>query len=450
MASPSIAIIGAGPAGLTLALLLLKSLPNPTSTSTDDLNITIYDLDPSAHARNRQGGSLDLHPQTGLLALKKCGLWEKALPYLRDEGEEMVIADCNGTEFLHMREAKEMGAAAEGKWDQRPEIDREKLKELLLEGVGEGRVKWGKKVRGVRGEEGGGMLEFEDGSMAGPFDMVVGADGAFSKVRKTLTDVSPVYSGICGVHGTIERPNEEFPEVSRLVGRGSYFSYWDERALMGQRSGDESIRIGCWFRREKDYVEGVFKKKGHSVEAIKDTLLDEYEAWIDEMKDMVRACSSFQPWVLYELPVGHTWEHRKGFTLIGDAAHLCTPFAGLGVNAAMKDALELSELIVKAVCGGKLSLDEAVAQYEKDMFPRGQEVQEHTMRNKTTMFSKEGPVTFMTTMVGVIGQEIGWPLDKGVLRWIPISKMAYASFWLQGKFGTLRRWLREIFWKKRR
>ena len=53
-----------------------------------------------------------------------------------------------------------------------------------------------------------------------------------------------------------------------------------------------------------------------------------------------------KPWNLYELPVGHTFEHKQGYTLISDAAHLMTPFAGKGVNAGMKDALELSSTIV--------------------------------------------------------------------------------------------------------
>jgi 2-polyprenyl-6-methoxyphenol hydroxylase-like FAD-dependent oxidoreductase len=441
---PSIAIIGAGPAGLTLALLLLKSRPSRAS-----LTITIFDLDPSATARAHQGGTLDLHPQTGLAALKKCGLWEKALSYLRYDGEEMVIADCNGTEFLHVRDAKELDVSGKGKWDQRPEIDREKLKELLLEavmGCG-GEVRWGKKARSVVIGDEGQRVEFGDGEVEGPFDLVVGADGAWSKVRHALTDVRPRYSGICGVHGTIARPNEEFPEISKMVGRGSYFSYWGEKALMGQRLGDESIQVSCWSKRDKAFIEGVFKEMGDDLEATKGALLSEFPEWIEEMRDWVRACSSFQPWSLYELPVGHNWEHRKGLTLIGDAAHLCSPFAGLGVNAAMKDALDLSDWIIKSI-SGEITLDEAIAQFEQEMFPRMKEVQEHTMRNKLTMFSKEGPVTFMTTMVGVIGQEVGWPIDKGVLRWIPISKMAYVAFLTQGKLGTIRRWLRETFMTK--
>lgn len=439
--TPSIAIVGAGPAGLTLAKLLLVSAP--------DINLTIYELDTSPKSRAYQGGTLDLHPQTGLLALKKCGLWDAALPFLRYEGEELVIGDKNGTKYVHMKEAPEMDKR-KGKWDQRPEIDREKLKEILLEGVGEDRVRWGTKVKKVTVEEdsGRGSLEFENGNVEGPFDLTVGADGAFSKVRNVLTDVKPRYSGICGVESGIARPRESCPEVDKMVGRGSYFAYSGGRTLMGQRMGDNSIKIGTWVRRDKEWVERLWKEKGNNLEDIRDVLLEEYKDWTDEQRDWIRAGERFKPWALWELPVGHTWEHRHGFTLLGDAAHLCTPFAGLGVNAAMKDALDLSELIVESVSDKGLSLDEAVAKYEKTMFPRAHEVQARTMQNKEGGFRSDAPLGFMSGMIGVIAKETGWPLDKGVLKWMPITKMAYSAFWFMGISGAFKRWLSEMLWPR--
>lgn len=64
--------------------------------------------------------------------------------------------------------------------DARPEIDREKLKNMLLNSVlklaGEGIVKWGKQLQSI--DVADGVLTFKDGSRAGHFDLVVGADGA--------------------------------------------------------------------------------------------------------------------------------------------------------------------------------------------------------------------------------------------------------------------------------
>ncbi len=442
---PSIAIVGAGPAGLTLAKLLLISSLFATPDSPG-INLTIYELDTSPKSRAYQGGTFDLHPQTGLLALKKCGLWDAALPWLRYEGEELVIGDKNGMEYVHMKEAPKVG----DKWDQRPEIDREKLKELLLEGVGERRVNWGRKLKRVVVEEGAGKgkLEFEDGKVEGPFDLIVGADGAFSKVREVLTDVRPRYSGICGVECGISKPKDTCPKVDKMVGRGSYFAYSGGRTLMGQRMADDSIKVAAWLRREKEWVKQLWKEHGDNLEAIREVLLEEYAEWAHEIRDWIRVGERFRPWVLWELPVGHTWKYRQGFTLLGDAAHLCTPFAGLGVNAAMKDALDLAELIVESVVRKELSLLDVVQRYEKEMFPRAHEVQARTMQNKERGFRSDAPIGFMSGMMAVVGQETGWPLDKGVLRWVPISKTAYGAFWLMGISGAVKRWLRETFWRR--
>lgn len=430
----SIAIVGAGPAGLTLAKLLLAS---PIS---DQINLSLYDLDASATSRFNQGGTLDLHSDSGLAALEKMGLMDAAKPHLRYEGEELVIADFNATKLVHIKEAPKIG----DHYDARPEIDRERLKELLLNAVGAERVKWGMKVAQVVEEAAGGVLEFADGNKDGPFDLIIGADGAWSKVRNVLTDVRPAYSDICGFEAHIDKPKEEHPGIDKMVGRGSYFAYTAGRSLTAQRMGNESIKLGMWKKAEPTWPEKVLGQQGMADENIKEKMVEEFKDWVPEMQDWIKAGRRFKVWTLYELPVGHTWQHRKGYTLIGDAAHLATPFAGQGVNAAMKDALELAELIEGSVQGG-MNLDDAVEKYEIDMFPRAKKVQLDTMRNKVGMFAPAAPLTFALTMVAVIGEETGWPVDEGILRWIPISKIVYSFFWLYITLGALRRRGKDMF-----
>ena len=429
----SIAIVGAGPAGLTLARLLLVS---PIS---DQIDLGIYDLDASATSRFNQGGTLDLHSDSGLAALEKMGLMDAAKPHLRYEGEELVIGDLNATELLHMKEAPKIGG-----YDARPEIDRERLKELLLNGVGAERVKWGNKIAQVVEEAAGGVLAFADGSKEGPFDLIVGADGAWSKVRNVLTDVRPSYSGICGFEAHIDKPKEEYPEIDKMVGRGSYFAYSGGRSLTAQRMGNESIKVGIWKKAESNWPETVLGHKGVVDENVKDKIVEEFKEWVPKMQDWIKAGRQFKVWTLYELPVGHTWQHKQGYTLMGDAAHLATPFAGQGVNAAMKDALELAELIEGSVQGG-MHLDDAVEKYEVAMIPRAKKVQLDTMRNKVGMFAPAAPLTFVIAIVTVIGEETGWPVDAGILRWIPISKVVYAFFWSKTTLGALRRRGKDFF-----
>ena len=257
--------------------------------------------------------------------------------------------------------------------------------------------------------------------------------------------MKPQYSGICGFEGHIDEPSEA---ISKMVGRGSYFAYSDGRSVTAQRMGNNSIKVGMWLKREKEYVDEVVGDMGMDPENVKSKMCEEFNDWVEEIKDWIRASKRFRKWVLWELPTGTRWEHKEGFTVIGDAAHVCTPFAGRGVNAAMSDALELAELIWKSVAGA-ISFDEAVATYETQMFPRALDVQQDTMRNKVSMFAPNAPLGFMVEMVKVLGSETGWPLDKGLLYFIPVTKMAYGVFWAHTAFGWLKRSLKELFTKQK-
>lgn len=96
---------------------------------------------------------------------------------------------------------------------------------------------------------------------------------------------------------------------------------------------------------------------------------------------------------LYELPVGFCWPPRSGVTLIGDAAHVMTPFAGVGVNVGMTDALVLSRGIIDA-CAGKKTLDEATREHETDMFPRAARFAQRTLCGKENHFGVNGAQEF--------------------------------------------------------
>jgi 2-polyprenyl-6-methoxyphenol hydroxylase-like FAD-dependent oxidoreductase len=424
MSQPSrIAIIGAGPAGLTLARLL--------HVSGVALSVTIFEKDASPEARQQVGGTLDLHSDTGLAALHAAGLFNEFEKHARYDGEALIIADKNATRIVE----KGGGTKKTHHWS-RPEIDRKRLKEILLASVPKELVRWGWKLRSVSED---GTLEFDGQERQGPFDLIVGADGAWSKVRPILTDVRPAYSGISGFEMRLSNPNQDYPKLSTMVGRGSYFAYSDGKSLTAQRMGNESIRVGCWMAEDASYPQDVISQ--HGVDGAKAEVLRRYSDWALDLLDLVK-CSDpgyNLPWAFYELPVGHTWEHKKGITLIGDAAALMTPFAGEGVNKAMKDALELSAAICKSQRLDGDHLDAEVSNYEKHMFPRVAKVQADTFRNKTTMFRDDAPLGFLMALMDAFADEIG---QKSILGRIVITvarPVAFSYFWLRITLGGLTR-----------
>ena len=421
---PKIAIIGAGPAGLTLANLLLKC--------SRPINLTIYELDSSPTSRPDQGGTLDLHTDTGLAAIRACGLWDAFLKYSRYEGQEFIFCDKNATELVHVSRGP----------GERPEIDRQRLREVLLEGVPGECVRWERELREMTEK---GMLRFKEREeMEGPFDLVVGADGAWSKVRAKLTEVKPVYSGVSGYEMDIAKPAKKCPHVNKRVGKGMCFGSSDGKMLNAQRLGDGSLKVRSWFKCPENEAKETLKERGKR--GTLDKALERYEGWAPEMTELLKQgdLDSLRQWTLYELPVGCKWEHRQGFTLIGDAASLATPFSGEGVNKAMKDALELTELIEKSRDpGSDLTLDQAVLRYEQLMFPRAEKLQSTTIRNKDTMFGPDAPIGLMTGMLKTMGRESATMLGK-LAGSIPVLAMVYSYFWIRQQIG----WAVRRLWRR--
>lgn len=389
---PKIAIIGAGPAGLTLASLL--------RASNQALDVIIFEKDVSAEGRSEKGGTLDLHPDTGLAALRKANQWDSFQKYARYEGQDMIFADKKANhvfEHLHNEDLEPEVALA------RPEIDRKWLREILMTSLPKEWIRWDCQLKSVSTD---GVLYFIHGT-EGPFDLVVGADGAWSKARPVLTDVQPSYAGISGFEMHILNPAQDHTEVSKMIGRGSFFAYSDCKALQAQRQGDGGIMVYAWSTNEADYPQKLWDEVAHDDEKLKTTLLETlFQDWAPEMQAWLRACSpgTIRPWTMYDLPVGINWDHKKGLTLIGDSAHLMTPFAGQGVNAAMKDALELSEAIIESIKAGS-DLDSAVEGFEKAMFSRVKDVMGYTMMMKTYQFREDAPFGFLEKMKEIMGGE---------------------------------------------
>lgn len=383
---PKIAIIGAGPGGLTLANILQKHR----------ITFTVYDVDSSPNAVN-QGGTLDLHPQSGQLALREAGLWDDFIKHARPEADVMKIVNPQG-EVLWDGNGPDRQAISEAeKYDHRPEIDRTALKEILLAHLDPSCLKWGKKLLEVVPADGQThKLHFADGSIATGFDLVVGADGAWSKVRRLLTDTMPYYSGITLVELWKMDVDLTNPWMSNYVGAGSCFSFGEGRTVQAQRLGNGSIRsYGC-LRRPESFMKNCGIDWTKPEAARKEYVERYYGDCGEDLKRVLLDCSDkLIPRSLYMLPVGFRWTSKAGITLLGDAAHLMTPFAGVGVNAAMTDALELGKAIISSSeAQDEGDLARSVAQYESEMFPRAEMFAQKTLKNLKGHFSTGGSEAF--------------------------------------------------------
>lgn len=373
---PSVAIIGAGPGGLLLARLLHLSF----------IPFTLYEAEPHRQSRE-QGGSLDLHEESGQAALKAAELFDEFRKIARSEGEDMRVADKTG--HLHWEEVDPEGR-------NRPEVDRIQLRSILLDSLPEDAISWGSKVRSIMATENGNYeisIETANGPKSERFDLVVGADGAWSKVRPLLSQTKPQYSTISCLDCRIRNVDSKYPHISKMVGQGTYLAFSDYKGLIAQRNGDGSMRIYAMLQVVETWLKDVDVDWAETEKA-KAFLLKEYADWDDSLKDLIRhSDAEITPRPFFQLPTDFSWTLKPGVTLLGDAAHLMTPFAGEGVNLAMLDGLELSKAIIKAAENGDFT--EALQEYESAMMDRSHEKMEETWRNLELFFQKDAPREFV-------------------------------------------------------
>lgn len=133
-----IAIIGAGPAGCMLARLLLR----------DNIPVTIFKSEASIETRD-QGGTLDLHDDTGLAALKEAGLYDEFLKYARFDGDALQMCDKYMCRYLNLKSSQDGGWFSQRK----PEIDRAKLRQILIGSLAPDTVRWGCRLLHVHPDD---------------------------------------------------------------------------------------------------------------------------------------------------------------------------------------------------------------------------------------------------------------------------------------------------------
>ncbi|KAI8317377.1 Monooxygenase asqM [Colletotrichum sp. SAR11_240] len=355
-----IAIIGGGPCGLVLARLLEQN----------DIDYVVYERDAnSTPTPMYQGGTLDLHPTSGQQALKDAGLFEEFKKLARFDATRFVIQNTTCTLKQDFGEGRDA-----------PEIDRYQLRQMLLDSIPSHKVHWNHAVQGIE-----------------------------------LTSAKPEYSGKMFIEGRISHKNPSYAAAVETSGPGNMMAVGHGRSLGVQQVSDKSYRLYLGMKAAEDVTRNTLQLA--DTEGSREKLLNSPEFFGDfapELKQFISdAEGPFRPWPLYRMPVSSmNWARVPGVALIGDAAHVSTPFVGEGVNMAMFDALKLMNSIKKH-CGGGIDgqlkdcsgIETAVAEYENDMFPRAQSFISRCIASEGIFFAEDAAAEFIDVITNEAKQE---------------------------------------------
>ena len=195
----------------------------------------------------------------------------------------------------------------------------------------------------------------------------------------------PEYCGISYLELYLSDVDQRHPDSATLVGPGVFFALADDKALMAH--GGRHIHLGASLRVPQDWL----VKAGvdwSDAPAARDILLKEFADWSVELKDLIRNCDdAIIPRLIYALPIGHSWPRSRGVTLLGDAAHVMSPYAGEGANLAMLDGTELA----LAIAEHGRDIETALTQYKTAMFPRSKAAAQQSAQGLEMCFAADAP-----------------------------------------------------------
>ncbi|MGW1504405.1 FAD-dependent oxidoreductase [Streptomyces mirabilis] len=309
-----VTIIGAGLGGLALARVLhVHGIP-----------AMVYEAETSPTART-QGGMLDIHDYNGQPALQAAGLIDEFRGLILEGREATRVLDRDGTVLL---DEPDYGTGG------RPEVQRGELRQILIDSLPVGTIRWGYKVSSVRSlGDSRHEVTFADGTTA-VTSLLVGADGAWSRVRPLLSDATPEYVGASFIETYLFDGDTRHPASAQAAGGGALFALAPGKGIQTHRESGGTLHTYVSLNKPQDCFAGIDFTDSATATA---RIAEEFDGWAPELTALITDGETAPvPRPLHPLPIGHRWDRVPGVTLLGDAAHLMSP-SGEGANLAMYD-----------------------------------------------------------------------------------------------------------------
>ena len=177
-------------------------------------------------------------------------------------------------------------------------------------------------------------MTFADGGTV-VTSLLVGADGAWSRVRPLLSTATPEYAGTSVVETYLFDADTRHPAAAKAVGGGLLIAPSPGKEIFAHRENGDTLHTYVALTRPQDWFAAIDFTDAAAATA---RIAREFDGWAPELTALITdgdTAPVLRPH--YALPTGHRWDRVPGVTLLGDAAHLAAP-NGDGANLAMSTA----------------------------------------------------------------------------------------------------------------
>lgn len=354
-----IAIVGAGIAGLTVALALGRAgIRSEVFEQTKNLR--------------EVGAGVQIAPNATRL-LHRLGLDRRlSATAVRPSAVEMRRWDDG-----RLLSRTELGDACEDLYGAPYyTVHRADLHQALLYGIDDNNLHIGRRCVGVEELPEAVRLRFEDGS-AHEADVVIGADGIHSVVRDTLALDEPRFSGQSMYRGLVPGHHLPFlvedPKVRLWLGP-------DQHCVCYPVSAGKWISVGATAPAGNRSVESW------TAEGRVEDLVQTYQGWDEEVLTVLKALGRVGRWALHDRDPLPRWTTGR-IAVVGDAAHPMLPFQAQGANQSIEDAVVLADCLRGVTRDG---IPEALTRYERVRRPRTDQLQRMSRVNARTFHLSDG------------------------------------------------------------